>query len=139
MEKAEFVQNLKASRLEWEALVAQARSGEEEGGGSRPGRGSEDEWSLKDFVAHNIWYEQEIVRLLQTRTLPHAPSDDLWAMRNDERNKVLYDMFHDLPLAALVAKEQEIYNELFIEVRKLNDADLNDPTRYTGMPVDWMP
>jgi hypothetical protein len=60
-------------------------------------------------------------------------------MRNDERNKAIYDLFHDLPLTALVAKEQEIYNELFIEVRKLNDIDLNDPTRFTGMPVDWMP
>jgi hypothetical protein len=140
MEKAEFLQYLKASRLEWDQLVARAKAQEEQEeqtGGSRPDDG--DRWSLKDFVAHNIWYEQEIVRLLKTRTLPYGPSDELWAMRDSERNRVLYDLFHDLPLAALLAKEQEIYKELFIEVRKLNDTDLNDPTRFTGMPLDWMP
>jgi len=137
MEKAVFLQDLNASRLEWDQLIAQAQAQEEQAGGSRPD--NDGQWSLKDFVAHNIWYEQEIARLLKTRSLPYAPSDELWAMRDSERNKVLYDLFHDLPLAALVAKEQEIYNELFIEVRKLNDADLNDPTRFTGMPVDWMP
>jgi hypothetical protein len=137
MEKAEFMQNLKASRLEWDALVAQALAQEEKGGDSHST--GENEWSLKDFVAHNIWYEQEIARLLKTRSLPFGPSDDLWAMRDNERNKVLYDMFRDMPLAAVLAEEQRTYKELFIEFRKLKDEDLNDPTRFTGMPVDWMP
>ena len=102
-------------------------------------RSEDDAWSLKDFVAHNIWYEREILRLLTTRDLSFGPSDDLWATRNDERNKVLYDMYRDLPLSSVLSEEKQVYKDLLIEVRKLTDEDLNDPRRFNDMPIDWLP
>jgi hypothetical protein len=140
METAEFLRNIRAARQEWDGLVAQALTQEEQSGGAYEETGSSSEaWSLKDLIAHNIWYEQEIVRLLRTHSLSFEPSDELWAMRNDERNKALYEMYHHLPLDAVLAEEKQAYKDLFIELLRINDADLNDPTRFEGMPADWMP
>jgi hypothetical protein len=136
MNKLEFLQNLQTSRAEWDALISEAQSLGEEAMLSRAG---DDEWSLKDLIAHNIWYEREIVRLLTTRNLSFGPSDDLWATRNDERNKVLYEMYRDLPLSIVLSEEKQVYKDLLIEIRKLKDEDFNDPRRFNGMPMDWLP
>jgi hypothetical protein len=136
MNKLEFMQNLQAARAEWEDLIAQAQSLGDEAMTSRP---EDSEWSLKDFVAHNIWYEREIVRLLTTRNLSYPPSDELWATRNDERNQALHGMLRDMPLAEVLDKEKQTYKELLIEIRKLTDSDLNDPRRFIDMPMDWIP
>src|SRR5262245_19771122 len=134
MNRLEFQQNLQTARAEWDALIEEAQSLGDEVMESRPEDGG---WSLKDYVAHNIWYESEILRLLTTRNLSYPPSDELWATRNDERNKVLYDMFRDMPLAEVLAEEKQVYKELLVEVRKLTDTDLNDPRRFQDMPMDW--
>jgi hypothetical protein len=136
MNKLEFLQNLQTSRAEWDALIAEAQSLGED---AMLARAEGDAWSLKDFIAHNIWYEREILRLLTTRNLSFGPSDELWATRNDERNKVLYDMYRDLPLSTVLAEEKQLYKDLLIEIRKLKDEDFNDPRRFNDMPIDWIP
>jgi hypothetical protein len=136
MNKLEFMQKLQSARAEWDDLIAQAQSLGEE---AMMSSSEDDGWSLKDFVAHNIWYEREIVRLLTTRNLSHPPSDELWATRNDERNQALYDMFREMPLTDVLAEEKQTYKELLTEIRKLNDVELNDPRRFTDMPMDWIP
>jgi hypothetical protein len=136
MDKLEFLQNLQTSRAEWDTLIEEALSLGEQ---AVELRAEDGEWSLKDFIAHNIWYEREILRLLTTRTLSFAPSDELWATRDHERNKVLYDMFRDLPLSEVLAEEKQVYKELLVEIRRLTDADLNDPRRFQDMPMDWIP
>src|SRR4051812_48566603 len=94
MNKLDFVQNLQTTRAEWDAVIEEAQSLGEQAIESPGGDGG---WSLKDYVAHNIWYEREILRLLTTRSLSYPPSDELWASRDSERNQVLYDMFRDMP------------------------------------------
>ena len=138
MNRLEFLGKLQPARAEWDALVAQAqaRNNGVEAVISEPGEG---DWSLKDLVAHNIWYQSEIVRLLKARNLSFEPSDKLWAMRDDERNKAIYDMYHDKPLSVVLAEEQQVYKELLAEVRMLGDEDFNDPRRFNDMPVDWIP
>jgi hypothetical protein len=136
MNKLEFLQNLQTSRAEWDALIEEVQALGEQAMESPV---VEDEWSLKDFVAHNIWYEREILRLLATRSLSYPPSDELWASRDSARNQVLYDMFHDMPISEVLAEEKQTYKELLAEIRKLTDADLNDPRRFQDMPMDWVP
>jgi len=134
MNKLEFLQNLQTSRAEWDALIEEAQSLGEQAMESPGG-----EWSLKDYVAHNIWYEREILRLLTTRNLSYPPSDELWASRDSERNQVLYDMFLDMSVSEVLVEEKQTYKELLTEIRKLTDADLNDPRRFQDMPMDWIP
>jgi hypothetical protein len=137
MNKAEFMSNLQAARAEWDSLLAQAQA---QGDASMLTTSDDmNGWSIKDFVAHNNWYEREILRLLKTRTLLFGPSDRLWAMRNDERNQVIYDMYHDLPLSGVLLEERQVYKDLLVELRRLKDEDFNDPRRFNGMPIDWMP
>lgn len=136
MNRLEFQQNLQTTRAEWDALIDEALALGDEVVEARPEDGG---WSLKDYVAHNIWYEREILRLLTTRNLSYPPSDELWATRNDERNMMLYDMFRDMPVSEVLAEEKQVYKELLTEVRKLTDADLTDPRRFQDMPMDWIP
>jgi len=136
MNRLEFQQNLQTTRAEWDALIDEALSLGDEVMEARPEDGG---WSVKDYVAHNIWYEREVLRLLTTRNLSYPPSDELWATRNDERNNVLYGMFYGMSLSEVLAEEKQTYRELLVEVRKLTDADLNDPRRFQDMPMDWIP
>src|SRR4051812_12067030 len=112
MNRLEFQQNLQSSRAEWDALIEEALALGDQTMEARAGAG---EWSLKDYIAHNIWYEREILRLLTTRNLSHPPSDDLWATRDHERNETLYDMFRDVPVSEVLAEEKQVYKELLVE------------------------
>jgi hypothetical protein len=137
MNKAEFMSKLQSARAEWDALIAQALSG----GEATMLAPSDDMngWSIKDLIAHNSWYEREILRVLTTRDLSYEPADELWAMRSGERNQVIYDIHRDMPLSEVLADEQKVYKELLIELRRLKEEDFTDPRRFKGMPMDWMP
>jgi hypothetical protein len=137
MNKAEFMSNLNSARAEWDALVAQAQAQ----GDATMVVSSEaaDGWSVKDLIAHAAWYEREILRLLTTRDLSYEPADELWAMRNSDRNQVIYDIHRDWSLGDVLADEQKVYKELFVELRKLKEEDFTDPRRFKGMPMDWIP
>lgn len=131
--KAKIVQAIKQGRAEWEATL------EEVGWERMEQPGVEGDWSVKDIVAHNMWNEREMVRMVSDHALQPSESDKLWQMSNDERNDVLYRMFKDRPLDELLDEDRMVHRQLMQAMEGLDDADMVDPSRFPGMPDDWVP
>lgn len=130
MDKETFMETLRATRTEWESLLAEI--GEER----MLLEGANGVWSVKDLVAHIMWGEREMVGVCQQRALVGS---DLWEMTDDERNPIMVSWYRDTPLQAVLSEEREVYARLLAEVEQLSDADLNDARNFRDMPPDWQP
>lgn len=93
-------------------------------------------WTIKDVIAHITWFDREMVQLLQTRELAGS---DLWLLTDDERNVIIYNENKDRPLDEVMAESNTIFQQLELEIMKLEDVDLVDPARFKQMPLDWVP
>jgi uncharacterized protein (TIGR03083 family) len=130
MDKATFLATLRRERTAWDALLAEV-------GETRMAQpGVSDEWSVKDIVAHVTWYEREMVGVLRTRALAGS---DLWELSPDQRNVALFEELRDRPVAGVLTEARQTFAELVALVEGLAEEDLHDPTRYRGMPPDWIP
>ncbi len=130
MDKITFINMLKQSRAEWEALLAQV----DEEGMLQPGAAGK--WSVKDVIAHVTWGEREMVPVMRTRVLAGS---ELWNLSDDERNEIVYQQNRDRPLQEIMSEERQAYADLLEAAQPLSDEDLNDARRFKQMPVEWVP
>ncbi len=130
MDKAMFINTLKQSRAEWEALLAQV----DEERMLQPGAAGK--WSVKDVIVHVTWGEREIVPIMRTHVLAGS---ELWELSDDERNEIVYQQNRDRPLQEILQEEQQAYADLLEAAQALSDEDLNDPHRFKQMPDGWVP
>src|SRR5215469_2825481 len=130
MDKTTFMNTLRQSRAEWEALLAQV----DEERMLQPGAAGK--WSVKDVIAHVTWGEREIAPIMRTRVLAGS---GLWNLSDDERNEIVYQQNRGRPLQDILHGELQAYAELFEAAQALSDEDLNDARRFKQMPVEWVP
>ena len=130
MEKGEFLYLLKNARQAWEKFLAQIPAEQYD----LPGETGA--WAVKDVVAHITWYDQEMVDLLISHTLAGS---DWWNLALDERNRLIYEQNHCRPLQEILAQNRQAYAELWQLAQQLDENDLNDPTRFKDMPLEWRP
>lgn len=95
-----------------------------------------DAWSLKDVIAHVAWHEQQMIELAETRDLVGSP---WWDLPTDERNDRIYEQYKDQPLDEVLAMAEDAYSRMMEALKTLSDEDMNDPSRFTDMPPDWVP
>ncbi len=130
MDKTTFINTLKETRAQWEALLAQV----DEERMLQPG--STGKWSVKDVIAHVTWGEREVVPVMRMHALVGS---ELWNLSDDERNEIVYQQNRDRPLQDIVSEEQQAYANLLEAAQMLSNEDLNDPHRFKNMPEDWVP
>jgi hypothetical protein len=99
--------------------------------------GAAGQWSLKDLVAHIAWGEEEIVHLLRTHDF--TMGSGLWLLDAHERNRMVYVQRRRWPLDLVIGYEAETYANLRSLAVTLDDHDLNDASRFTGLPLQWRP
>jgi uncharacterized protein (TIGR03083 family) len=130
MTKAQFLDLLRVSRAEWDALLARVPEDRMSAPGVAGG------WSVKDVIAHITWHEREMLGVLQAHALVGS---DLWDLPLDERNAIIYAQNRDRPLAEVLAESRAVYPQLLAAAQALTEADLTDPGRFANMPGDWVP
>ena len=130
---AKVVQAIEQGWAEWEAILADVDRERME----QPGVVSN--WSVKDLVAHNMWNEREMLTMVCDHALLPTETDRLWMMSNDERNEELYQLYKDRPLDELLEEDRRVHRQLMEAMEALDDADMVDPSRFPGMPGDWVP
>ncbi len=130
MDTTQFINTLKETRVEWEALLAQIGETRVEQSGAT------GKWSVKDVIAHITWGEIEIVPIMRTHVVAGS---ELWELSDYERNEIVYQRNRDRSLHEIMSKDQQAYTDLFAAAQTLSDEDLNDPRRYKHMPQDWIP
>ena len=130
MNKTEFIATLNAELAAWETCLAQV------GKARMAESGVTGEWSVKDMIAHITWFEREMVGVLRARALIGS---DLWNLPQDQRNAAIFEQNRYRSLDDVLAEAPWVYPQLVEAVHTLDDQDLNDPSRFTDMPADWVP
>ena len=93
-------------------------------------------WSLKDITAHITWYEREVIPALLTHVLKGS---ELWDLPLEERNWIIHNQNKNRSLAEVIAESKEVFPRFIQAVASLEDADLEDPSRFQFMPAEWRP
>jgi uncharacterized damage-inducible protein DinB len=87
---------------------------------------------VKDILAQIIWYEQQMVSTLKSRQLSGSA---LWEMPQDKRNQQIYEQSSSQPLEEVLKEYEQSFPALIQEIERLDDDDLNDPSRIQNMPL----
>jgi Mycothiol maleylpyruvate isomerase N-terminal domain len=130
MPKAQLLSMIQNARIDWELLLA----GIPEAWMTEPGVAGE--WSVKDVVAHIAWGEQESLGIAEAHAVVGS---ELWQLSQDERNAAVFEQNRRRELQEVLADAQQIFHRYFEAVAALSDEDLNDPSRFAGMPEGWRP
>jgi hypothetical protein len=126
--QAEVLANIQSGRAEWDAVLDRLEKADL----LQPIMG---DWSARDIIAHITWGENEMLNLLQTRSMLTA--SPLWRLPLQERNRQMVEANrHQTPAEAL-AGSRSTYRQLWAELQKLDEADFTDPARFAGMPAEW--
>jgi uncharacterized damage-inducible protein DinB len=130
MDKTTFLQTLQAAREHLDTVLSQVDQARME----QPGVSGE--MSVKAIIAHITWYERETVGLINARALVGS---DLWYRPLDERNAAILEASRARPLSEVQAEARQVFQQLVQAVQSLSDDELNDVSRFEGMPGEWVP
>lgn len=124
---------LREERARWHAVLAAV------GPDRLDVPGVEGTWSVKQIVAHLIWYEGVIVEGAQTimRGDPFV-REGLRALSMDARNALLAEESRTRPAPAILAESERVFGQLLAVIAACPDDLLNDPRRL-GLPEDVAP
>lgn len=126
----QLLQQVIEKRAEWDALTAQVPA-EKWLEPLQPGG-----WTLKDICAHVTWYEREVIPAFLTHVMEGSP---LWLLPLEERNRAIYELNRDRSLEEVQAEAAMVFERFIDAARTLDDSDLDDPTHFKYMPLDWKP
>ncbi len=130
MDASTFLLQVNTDYADWTALLAQVDHDKMEQAGVA------GEMSLKDIIAHITWYEHEMVLVMESRNFNGS---HLWDLPLDERNKTIFDQYHQRSLEELIEEGRQVHRALLDNLKKLTTADLLNPASIQGMPAEWIP
>lgn len=126
---AEFLERVRSSWDDWYQLVAcitVERASE---------TGFHKDWTLTDVMAHIMWYEREMIGLLEARRFTGS---DLWELPTDERNEVIRAETAGRAHPEILDEMRSTHARLDALLAEVTDDELYDPGAFPGMPPDWM-
>jgi uncharacterized protein (TIGR03083 family) len=128
--KAEVLDTLRRTRGELEELLAGMTTEQLQ----RPG--VVGDWSIRDVLAHLLWYEREELELIRESEVAASP---LWEVPFDPRNHLIHEELRDLPLDDVLGQLREVFTEFGAAVDALSDDDLVMPGRFPGTSTERLP
>ena len=128
--KPQLLDMIHTARTHWEALLAEIPATWM----TEPGVAGA--WSVKDIIAHISWGERENIGVAQAHALVGS---DLWHLSEDERNAAVFEQNRARDLQDVLLESRQVFQQYLDAVAALSDADLNDPSRFPGMPAGWRP
>ena len=131
MKKNEFIERVRTERERWNNLVNAIPDA------AMLAPPVEDDWSAKDVVAHVVWYEREMVRMLEARDF--LVGSDLWHLPLDERNAAVHEEIRDKSIATVRAESKTIFAALLEQLESLPEDAYADPAHFRNMPSEWAP
>ncbi len=130
MNKREFIDRVKSERERWNELMARVPDDLM----LKPG--VEGDWSVKDILAHVMWYEREMIGMLKARALSGS---DWWALPLEERNSAVHGEVSGMSLEEVRTEVAWVFPALVEQLELLPEEALNDAAHFEGMPAEWAP
>ena len=128
--KAKLLDELRAARAEWDALLAEI--GEERMTES----GAAGDWSVKDMIAHLTSYSQRFISASEAHFRGELPPlDGTEGMDFETLNQHYYRLNKDRSLAEVLAESEQVFKRL-LEVTELHSEEfLIQPQEFPSAPV----
>jgi hypothetical protein len=127
--KAHLLDELRAARAEWDALIDQIP----EDRMLEPG--ATGEWSVRDVIAHLTSFDRAFVGLSSaTRKGEPLPVDGTEWLPWDERNAIHHQKTLHLSLDEVRQQSREVFDRLLEEVEAHSEAFLTQPQTFPGVP-----
>jgi len=130
VKKSDLVERMRATRVEFERLLAEIEP-DQMILGSVAGA-----WSVKGILAHIAWYQREEAALFGETGVAASP---LWAVPEEPRNELLWQQSRNRPLEVVLVEFREAFEKLLAAVEHLTDEDLNMPGRFPGTSAERPP
>ena len=130
MDKREFIDRVKAERELWDELLSRVPDDLIQ----EPG--VEGDWSVKDILAHVMWYEREMIGVLKARALVGS---DFWALPLDDRNDAVHGEVSGMSLDEVRAEAARVFPSLVEQLELLPEEAFSDASHFEGMPAEWAP
>ena len=125
MKQSELIERMRATRAEFESLLADLEDDQMTRGGVAGA------WSVQDMLAHIAWYQLEEAELFGETSVA---ASSLWDTPQDARNEILFVQNRDRSLDEVLIEFRQAFEKLLAVVENLSDEDLNSPERF---PDDW--
>ena len=116
LKKETLLKKLRYKRTQWDSTIDKIIK-----------KGLENEiitkkWILKDIISHITWYEKELIKAIEDKTIAES---EFWNMSYDERNELIYNETKEKTLEEIL-KESATINKILLEkIEKLSDEELN--------------
>jgi hypothetical protein len=85
-------------------------------------------------IAHNTWYEREMVDMVHSKAVIGS---EWWSLPLDERNALIFKSNLLKSLDEVLSESERTSRELDEAIQTLSDEDLADPTRWSDWPPSW--
>ena len=137
MTKAKLLEELRAARAEWDALVAQVIK--QRGKSGLIEEGVAGTWSVRDLVAHLTSYDRWFVNAAEAQLRGEPPPTDgtEW-MEWDARNAIHHQRTLKLTLDEVMHDSRKTYDRLVEVVGLLSEDFLIQPQQPPGMPQPFV-
>lgn len=131
MVKEEFINLVEIERVKLDVAVEKLRDNNDL---MSP---ANDNWLVKDVIAHIVWFEKEMITLINSRSMTH--NADIWNNPVEVRNRLVYDMIKDLRPQQVIDEYHQTGKELIKLLKEMDPQMYTDSSLYEAMPSDWSP
>lgn len=111
-----FLKKMKFRRKHWDSLIDAII----EKGLDR--KRISDKWYFKDVICHITWYDKEILKALETKSIAES---QFWNASISERNEMIFNDTQELTLDEILKESKNVFNHLVNKIEELSNDDLN--------------
>lgn len=96
-----------------------------------------DKWYFKDVICHITWYDKEILKALETRSIAESK---FWNVSISDRNEMIFNETQEFTLDEILKESNSVFNNLVNKIKELSDDDLNSENyikRKSDKRITW--
>ena len=94
-------------------------------------------WSFKDVICHVTWYDKELVKALDTKSIVGS---NFWNVSVSQRNDTIFNDTQKITLDEILKESKTTFNTLVKKIEALKDEDLNSDEyikRKSDKRITW--
>ena len=131
MEKSDFIRKVEKERMKLDIVVNQILRNDDLLSEMN------NQWIVKDLIAHIVWYEKEMINLIKTKSM--TSNAEIWNNPTEKRNQIVYNLIKNQNSEQVIEDFHHVGKELIKLLKELNPEMYSDSAQYEAMPPEWLP
>ena len=96
-----------------------------------------EKWYFKDVICHITWYDIEVLKALETKSIAESK---FWDASISERNEMIFNDTQEITLDRILKESKRVFKDLISKIEDLSDEDLNSDEyikRKSDKRITW--